>query len=166
MQRIILWIVVAVVAGFVLIQILPFGRNHTNPPVVAEPQWDGLQTRALAARACFDCHSNESVWPWYSNIAPVSWLITHDVDEGRSKLNFSEWGVVRAGRGSEGEEGEEGEGRPGGGERGEGDDVVHLVRSGEMPPWYFVLLHPNAKLTDAEKEALIQGLQASGVQGN
>lgn len=166
MRKIIIWLIVGVTAVVVLIQILPIGRNHTNPPVVAEPQWDSPQTRELAVRACFDCHSNETVWPWYSNIAPISWLITHDVDEGRSKLNFSEWGVVRGGLGSEGEEGEEGERRPGGGERGEGDDVADLVRSGEMPPWYFVLLHPNAKLTDAEKEALIQGLQASGVQGN
>ena len=64
----------AVVGLFVLIQLAPFGRNHTNPPVVQEPSWDSAETRALAKRACFDCHSNETVWPWYSNIAPVSWL--------------------------------------------------------------------------------------------
>ncbi len=163
MCRIILWVVVALVALFVVIQILPIGRNHTNPAVVAEPQWDSPQTRELAARACFDCHSNETVWPWYSNVAPVSWLIAHDVDEGRSKLNLSEWGAVR-GEGGEGDEEDEREG----GERegGEGDEVADLVRSGEMPPWYFLLLHPNAKLTDAEKEALINGLQASGVRGD
>ena len=59
---------------FVLIQLVRFGRNHTNPPVAQEPSWDSTETRALAERACFDCHSNETVWPWYSNIAPVSWL--------------------------------------------------------------------------------------------
>lgn len=161
MRKTILWIIVVLVALFVVIQLLPIGRNHTNPAVAAEPQWDSPQTRALAARACFDCHSNETVWPWYSNVAPVSWLISNDVNEGRHKLNFSDWGAARNNEG-----GEEGEREEGGREGGEGDDVASLVRSGEMPPWYFVLLHPNAKLTDAEKEALIEGLQASGVRGD
>lgn len=163
MRKTILWIIVALVALFVVIQLLPIGRNHTNPAVVAEPQWDSPQTRELAARACFDCHSNETVWPWYSKVAPISWLIANDVHEGRSKLNLSEWGVAR---GEEGEGGEREGGEGGEREGGEGDDVANLVRSGEMPPWYFLLLHPNAKLTDAEKEALISGLQASGVQGD
>ena len=76
---------------FALIQLVPYGRSHKNPPVVQEPNWDA-QTRAIAKKACFDCHSNEVVWPWYSNIAPVSWLVQRDVDEGRRHLNFSEWG--------------------------------------------------------------------------
>ena len=92
MKKIFLWLVVGLVALFVLIQLVPYGRNHANPPVVKEPEWVSPQTRQLAKRACFDCHSNESVWPWYSNIAPVSWLVQNDVDEGRRRLNFSEWG--------------------------------------------------------------------------
>ena len=153
-KKIVLGIVIAAIALFVLIQIVPYGRSHTNPQVVAEPKWDSPQTRELAARACFDCHSNETVWPWYSNIAPISWLIQHDVDDGRRRLNFSETGVARQ-RTGQGE----------GGEGGEGGGVANLVRSGEMPQWYFTLLHPTAKLTAAEKEALIAGLQASGVRG-
>jgi hypothetical protein len=62
-----------------LIQAVPYGRAHSNPPVVSEPAWDSPRARELAVRACFDCHSNETVWPWYSNIAPVSWLIQSDV---------------------------------------------------------------------------------------
>ena len=81
------------VAIFLLIQLIPYGRDHTNPAVVAEPAWDLPETRALAVRACFDCHSNETIWPWYSNVAPISWLVQRDVDEGREKLNFSEWRV-------------------------------------------------------------------------
>ena len=70
-----LMIVVAVLAGlFLAIQFVPYGRDHSNPPVIGEPTWNSPETRALAVRACFDCHSNETVWPWYSNIAPVSWL--------------------------------------------------------------------------------------------
>ena len=57
----------------------------------AEPSWDSPETRALATQACFDCHSNETEWPAYSAVAPVSWLIQHDVSEGRAVLNFSEW---------------------------------------------------------------------------
>lgn len=139
MKKIILIVGIGAVALLILIQLVPFGRQHTNPPVVQEPNWDSPQTRQLAVRACFDCHSNETVWPWYSNIAPVSWLVQNDVNEGRGRLNFSEWG------------------------RGETeiDEVGEVVRRGEMPPSYFVMLHPDARLTAAEQEALIRGLMAT-----
>jgi hypothetical protein len=116
---------------FGMIQLVPYGRDHTNPPVVQEPNWDA-QTRAIAQKACFDCHSNETVWPWYSNLAPLSWLIQRDVDEGRRYLNFSEWG------------------------RWEVDEVGEVVVEGEMPPAQYFVLHPEAKLTNAEKQTLIQ----------
>ena len=87
-----LGIVGLIVIGLV-IQLIPYGHNHTNPPVVQEPSWNRPETRAIVKRACFDCHSNETVWPWYSNVAPVSWLIYRDVAEGRQHLNFSEWDV-------------------------------------------------------------------------
>ncbi len=116
---------------FGAIQLIPYGRDHANPPVVREPSW-GVQTRNIAQKACFDCHSNETVWPWYSNIAPISWLIQHDVEEGRRYLNFSEWG------------------------RWESDEVGEVVAEGEMPPAQYFLLHPDAKLTNAEKQILIQ----------
>lgn len=126
-------------ALFLLIQLLPIGRNHTNPPVVQEPTWDSPQTRTLVMRACADCHSNETKWPWYSNIAPVSWVVAHHVDEGRGKLNFSEWN------------------RP----QRDADEAAKVVQEGEMPPGYFTLMHASARLTDAEKEQLIQGLLAT-----
>jgi len=88
----------------VLIQLIPFGRQHTNPPVVREPAWDSPQTRALAKRACFNCHSNETTWPWYSSVAPVSWLTQRDVNGGRSHLNFSEWNKVQRHAGHAAEE--------------------------------------------------------------
>src|SRR5512146_1782828 len=84
-------IAVGIVALFVLSQAVPYGRNHSNPPVTAEPHWNTPATRSLAARACFDCHSNLTTWRWYSNIAPGSWLIQRDVEGGRSQFNFSEW---------------------------------------------------------------------------
>ena len=136
MKKIIMWLVTGLVAFFVLIQLVPYGHNHTNPPVVQEPQWDSPQTRELAKRACFDCHSNESVWPWYSNIAPISWLVQNDVDEGRSRLNFSEWG------------------RP----MEEVDEIGEVVMEGEMPPAQYYPTHPEARLSAAERQALARGL--------
>ena len=93
----------------------------------------------LAVRACYDCHSNQSSWPWYSNIAPISWLIQHDVQQGRARLNCSQWDTSGRGAG----------------------DAAEQVQRGTMPQWYYVLLHPEANLTSAEKQALIQGLQTS-----
>jgi hypothetical protein len=138
MKKILIIILVSLVAAFLLIQLIPYGHQHTNPPVVQEPQWDTTQTRDLAQRACFDCHSNETVWPWYSNVAPVSWLVQRDVNEGRQRLNFSDWGRVR-----------------------ELDDIPRVVKSVEMPLPIFLIMHPEARLTQAEKDALVSGLQAT-----
>jgi hypothetical protein len=70
---------------------VPYGTRHYNPPLVAEPSWPDTGSRLLAERACFDCHSNQTRWPWYSYVAPASWLVAYDVTEGREHLNFSEW---------------------------------------------------------------------------
>ena len=131
----------ALVLLFGLIQLVPYGHAHSNPPVQQEPAWDSPQTQQLARRACYDCHSNESTWPWYSNVAPVSWLVQHDIEEGRERLNLSEWGMHRT----------------------EADEVSETMRRGEMPPWFYVVMHPQAQLSPSEQEALIQGMIASGV---
>lgn len=125
------------VAVLVLMQLVPYGRDHTNPPVREEPKWDSPRTRELFRRACFDCHSNETVWPWYSNVAPVSWMVQNDVDGGREHLNFSEWD------------------RP----QSRAREVAEEVLEGEMPPWFYLPLHPEAKLSDAEKRELVDGAE-------
>lgn len=130
---------IAVIVLLVALQFIPIGREQSNPPVSAEPIWDTPATRALAKRACFDCHSNETEWPWYSHVAPVSWLVQDDVREARSKLNFSEWN------------------RP----QKDADEAAEQVQKGKMPLWFYVPLHPQAKLSAAEKSALIGGLQAT-----
>jgi cytochrome c551/c552 len=129
--------VVTLIVLFVAIQLIPV--NRTNPAVVSEPTWDSPATRALAKEACFDCHSNETVWPWYSKIAPVSWLTWNDVRGGRERLNFSDWGTRHI----------------------EVGEIARVIDEGEMPPWYYVLRHPKAKLSDSEKQALIDGLSAT-----
>ncbi len=134
-------VIAILLALLVLIQLVPYGRNHQNPAVLQELAWPDSETRAIAQRACYDCHSNETVWYWYTNIAPVSWLIQRDVDEGRSKLNFSEWG-----RGEQ-----------------ETGDIGEVIQNGEMPPIQYTLIHANARLSASEKDILLQGLIAAGV---
>jgi len=143
-MRILRWLGIALIVALVVVQLVPYGRRHTNPPARVEPRWDAPATRTLAVRACYDCHSNETVWPWYSHVAPVSWLAQRDVDEGRRKLNFSEWD------------------RP----QKEARESAKTVRKGEMPPWFYVLIHPDARFTAAETQALIAGLGATlGTKG-
>jgi hypothetical protein len=127
----------------VLIQAVPYGRSHTNPPVGVEPPWPSARVRELARRTCFDCHSHETVWPWYSHVAPVSWLVQRDVDEGREHLNFSAWDRSHEG----------------------GGDAAEELEEGEMPPAYYLPTHAAARLTDAEKAELVAGLRALGDSG-
>ena len=143
MRRILIALGAVLAAGFLVIQLVPYGRDHTNPPVTGEPAWATPETRAIAVRACFDCHSNETVWPWYSNIAPLSWRLQAHVDEGREKLNFSEWG-----RGEQ-----------------ESDEIVEVVQEGDMPPWDYLPMHPEANLSDAERAAFLDGLARTFGQG-
>ena len=125
-----------VLGTLLAIQLVPYGREHANPPVTGEPTWDVPETRTLAKQACFDCHSNETEWPAYASIAPASWLVQHDVDEGRAVLNFSEWT------------------RP----QKEAKEAAKEVREGEMPPTAYTLIHAHARLSAADRDRLAQGL--------
>ena len=126
----------AFLAFMVAIQLIPYGRSHTNPPIGAEPQWESPRTRELAKRACFDCHSNETVWPGYASVAPVSWLVQYDVDHGREHLNFSEWQKPQTHL----------------------DDAPEQIRRRAMPPSMYLLMHSAATLSEAEFEELAQSL--------
>ena len=118
------------------IQFVPVSRG--NPPVVRELVWDSPATRAIARNACYDCHSNETRWPWYAHVAPVSWLVANDVKNARERLNFSEIS---------------------------GDDrvgiLVKRITKGEMPPSDYLLMHAAARLSEAEKAAYVAGLRRS-----
>lgn len=138
-----LYIFGGLIVLFGLIQLVPYGKAHANPPVVNSPTWNTAQTTTLMKNACMDCHSNETVWPWYSNIAPASWLIQVDVDEGRSRMNLSYWPTNKAGQ------------------QGLVDEMVQIIQEGEMPPPQYLVIHKNARLTADEKSLLIQGLQDS-----
>jgi hypothetical protein len=126
-------------ATMLLIQLIPYGRSHDNPAVVAEPAWDTPKTRELTVRACYDCHSNETQYPWYTNVAPISWSLALHIDEGRQKLNFSEWNRRQE----------------------EADEAAETVKEGSMPLWSYELLHSDARLDADERRALIDGLTAT-----
>ncbi len=123
-------------ALFAAAQAVPYGRDHVNPPVQREPKWDSPRTRELFFRACKNCHSNETVWPWYSSVAPSSWLVQHDVNTARSLFNVSEWGR----------------------RKNKGDEAAEKFRTGDMPPFYYLPFHPKAHFTSAERDELIRGL--------
>ncbi len=136
---------IKIIGVFILIQFVPYGRDHDNPPTVCEPDWNSPRTKATVERSCFDCHSNRTVWPWYSNIAPASWLVQHDVDEARDKLNFTEWGSDRPGE--------------------KLDEITDHIREKEMPLGYYLIFHPEARLSDREREELVRSLTATIGEG-
>ena len=130
----------AVLLGlFLVLQIIPASAERSNPPVTAEPAWDSPRTRELFQRTCGDCHSNRTVWPWYSRVAPISWLVVSDVAEGREHLNVSEWDRRQR----------------------HADEAAEELREGEMPLRLYVLTHREARLSPAERDQLIAGLVAT-----
>ena len=133
-------LLIIVIGGFVLfglIQLIPVDR--TNPPASLEPKWSTPEARALVKEHCFQCHSNETEFPWYSYVAPASWLIKWDVVNGRNKFNFSEWDK----------------------NPGELDEMVSEIQRGSMPPLQYTIFHPTSKLDAQQKQALIDALTAS-----
>jgi hypothetical protein len=138
-RRFLPYAVVGLVVLLVGIQFVPNSRPAPDPAIRREPNWDSPRTRELAVRACFDCHSNQPEYPWYSYVAPVSWLVVGDVKDARSKLNFSEWDLPQR----------------------EATSATKEINKGDMPLPIYLLLHPEARLSEAEKAELVQGLDAT-----
>ncbi|HEV7862821.1 MAG TPA: heme-binding domain-containing protein [Acidimicrobiia bacterium] len=131
---------IVAVALFVVLQLVP--KRVSNPTGVAEPPWDNSTTRQLAVAACFNCHSNRTHLAWFERIAPLSWWIVGHVEDGRKKLNFSEYDPNR---------------------HHSGANIAHEVQDGKMPPGYYTWLwqHGEAKFSEADRTALIKGLTAT-----
>ena len=134
-RRWLVWGLVGALVLFGLIQLVPYGRGG-NPPVTKAAVWQSAGAEILAANACYDCHSNLTKRWWATEIAPASWLAQADVDGGRNALNFSEWDKPQSGL----------------------DDAIEALRSGSMPPFQYKLLHGDARLSDAERTQLADGL--------
>jgi len=124
------------VLGGLLIAIQVVRPARTNPPVASDVGAPPEVATSLR-NACYDCHSHETRWPWYAAVAPVSWLVAHDVNHGRHELNFSTWGAYDATK-----------------RRKKLAKSIKELDEGEMPLWYYVPMHPEAKLGDAERAAL------------
>jgi len=135
------WLATALIA-LAASQLVPVTRD--NPPVVTATAWDAPETSELWGRTCAACHSNETEWPGYASIAPSSWLVAGHVKAGRRALNVSQIDELSENRRTR---------LP--------DQLERAISSGRMPPKDFLLLHPEARLTAAEQDALIQGLKAT-----
>lgn len=129
-------IVAAAALLFALIQVVPMSRS--NPPITQDVTAPA-PAESILQRACYDCHSNQTRWPWYAHVAPVSWLVIRDVERGRKRLNFSTWDkyaddpetVIRKLR-----------------------NIDKVMHNGSMPLWYYLLEHPTARLSNADREIL------------
>lgn len=126
--------ILLITAGlFILIQLYPLERS--NPPVTHTPDWDSEQTRETFKKACANCHSHETDWPWYAYVAPVSWLVVDDVHSARGHFNIS---------------------IP---DPGHSDEAAEEVREGEMPLPIYTLMHSEADLTEKERKEFAEGLE-------
>lgn len=133
---------VALGAVGLAVVIQAFRPARTNPPIDAKQELAATanvdaNVRSIIDRSCNDCHSNRTVWPWYSEVAPVSWLLGSDVDGGRRHMNFSEWGTY-----------------PGYKHKDLLDKMCKEVTSHGMPLWQYLLVHRNAALSDSDRQAI------------
>ena len=144
MKPIVKWGLGGLAAGLLMSQLIPVNRE--NPPVEDEVPVS-TELAAVLRRSCYDCHSNETVWPWYSRVAPVSWLLAHDVREGREYVNYSTWNRLSKAQQAE---------------------AIHEswehVEEGDMPPWYYLPIHPEARLSPADRDLLKARAQTEGAK--
>jgi hypothetical protein len=134
---------IVVVAALLLVLAIQLYRPSTTNPIsdrtrdirsvlTVEPQ-----VASVIDRSCSDCHSNQTVWPWYSHVAPASWLVVSDVNRGRAAMNFSDWTKYSAKQ-----------------QREYLEDICSEISQGEMPAVQYTLMHSEARLTTAEKAAM------------
>jgi len=127
-------LVAAIIFG--LMQLVPYGWWHDNPAVIRAAPWPDAASEQIARTSCYSCHSNETEWPIYSYVAPMSWLVRYDVERGRDELNFSDW------------------------DSGDADDAIDMIEEGNMPLDRYVMIHRDARLDDTERDTLIAALEA------
>ncbi|MGE5313580.1 MAG: heme-binding domain-containing protein [Acidobacteriota bacterium] len=140
MKKILMWTGIALAAAFVLIQLKR--PERTNPSADPAHNYANVlsvpaDVKSIIDRACRDCHSNDTRWPWYSNVAPVSWLLADDVEEGRRHLNLSEWGTYKKSK-----------------QIKKLSEIDGEIADGSMPLPKYIRLHPEANLTQAERDRI------------
>ena len=124
-------------AVFALLQLVPYGHDHSTPPTTKQATLGPTAAR-IAGGACMDCHSNDTTWPWYADVAPASFLVVNDVKGGREHMNMSRW------------------------DRPQPDlaEVAEAIDGGGMPPVQYKVIHGGARLSDGERRTLIAGFRA------
>jgi hypothetical protein len=137
-------VLLALAIVFVAVQFVPYGWWHDNPQVVDDAPWPDPAAEAVARSSCYACHSNETDWPLYSYVAPMSWLVRSDVESGRDAFNFSDW------------------------DRSEGDanKAVEVIEDGSMPPDRYTVIHSDSSLSEEERDVLVSALLAMGGDDN
>lgn len=133
-KKILKYLLIAFAIIFLVIQFIPV--NRSNPPVTGEID-SPLEVKKILQKSCFDCHSNKTNWPFYSYVAPVSWLVVKDVNEGREELNFSEWNKYNNKK-----------------QMKKIKKTYEEIAEREMPMKIYLITHPGAELTENEKQII------------
>jgi hypothetical protein len=141
-------IALGIVGAVIILQ--AFRPARTNPPVDAKQELAATakidsNVESIIGRSCNDCHSNRTVWPWYTEVAPVSWFVASDVNGGRRHMNFSEWGTYPAYK-----------------QKDLLDKVCKEVTNHDMPLWQYLLIHRNASLSDSDRNAICGWTKEAG----
>ena len=127
-------IILSLAAVFLLAQLIRIDKSN---PSVRSDLASG-SAKPVLHRACYNCHSNETIWPWYSSVAPTSWLVGSDVRGARSHLNFSEWGTYDSGTRSH-----------------KLRAIAEEVKGGDMPPWYYSFVHRDSRLSASDRNQIL-----------
>ena len=133
------WLVRLGVLGVVVLVAIQFAPVAETNPGAESDILTSPELKTVLRRACYDCHSNETIWPWYSRVAPVSWLIVRDVTKGRAELNFSAWSQYNTRRRAR-----------------KLKEMREQIEKGKMPQWYYVAVHPDARLSPSDRELILK----------
>lgn len=143
MKKYLKYVWIGLIVIIILLQFQLLQSDKTNPEIIPTEEINvsanlPKNISTILRKSCYDCHSNETKWPWYSYVAPISILVTDDVNDARKELNFSKWGSYSLKRKIK-----------------KLSEINKEVSEGEMPLWFYLPLHPEAKLTVEEQNALV-----------
>jgi hypothetical protein len=146
MKKILKIVFVILLFGFIAIQFINRPEKITTEAVTADHITKKMNVpdnvQSIFKRSCYDCHSDHTVWPWYSSVAPVSWLVSDDVTKGKKKMNFSEWGKLSDAK-----------------QEARLNEICEQTRADEMPLPNYLIIHSEAKLSIADKDALCKWVE-------
>ncbi|MEO8514262.1 MAG: heme-binding domain-containing protein [Ignavibacteria bacterium] len=146
MKKIIKIVLVILVIGLIAIQFFnrpdKTAKTEITPANITKVMTVPSNVESILKRSCYDCHSNQTVWPWYTNVAPVSWLVADDVVKGRKKMNFSEWTNLSESK-----------------REARLNDICEEIKADEMPLSNYLIIHGDAKLSQADKDILCKWVE-------